>query len=307
MGVEDFNTPPSTPGSEENASRRFATDDEIERSLILNLANPTNQDIEEYGGNYKKYKVYSNESIHEVGKDDRHHARFSTLLFNEAAKRMENQEMKAEALNEEEGGRKEEYLRKVRKDRNMEGEGGAYMHEPDQQFVPGGNPARRKGGSLMGTHHGTLAANGMMGQVLDNRHPQNDKARGGVKSWLVHEVDGKTYKYEVRSEIVDSLKKEGWSDNEIKSFYLDVSAVSQRSGSEEEARQILVENYIRHVEGRLRETYEKAIDNAKKDYLSQKITCSEFKGRMAGIVNTDDGKGKKSGGEDYLDWEARFD
>ena len=195
QGVSGFNTPPGSPNIHENELRREATPEEIGNGIIFNFGQQAG-DVEKYGGDYRNYTLFGGKGgSFDVEKDDRHDVRLSSLLFNQAAAQAPSGTLSAKPLTTKEEADKERYQKRARKELDLEGKGGAIMHEPDQQFLPEGDPARARGGSLMGTHHGTRTANALTGQVLHPLHPQYQKAVAGVGSMLVKEIDGYIYYY----------------------------------------------------------------------------------------------------------------
>jgi hypothetical protein len=307
LGTADLDTPPSSQGEHENESRRLATSQEMQSSLVVNFGKPADSDTATYGGNYSEYMLYSNMTPYEVKKEDRHDARLSALLFNEAAEQTESGILKAEPLTPEEEKAKEGYLKAVRKKMNMEGEGGTFMHEPDQQFVPKKEPVRAMGGSLMGTHHGTKTANALMGQVLHPKHPQHKQARQGVGSMLVKEKDGHIYRYgtndreekDPQSEediqpdepvlmqgggslaITNALQMDGWSQAEIKYYLLDPT--EEEIGSTlADAKETLVHYYIITKVGPTIKDFA-LVKKPRELYLNNAINAREFKEMVADI------------------------
>jgi hypothetical protein len=194
-GVSGFNTPPGSPNIHENELRREATPEEIDNGIIFNFGQQAG-DVAKYGGDYSNYTLFGGKGgSFGVEKDDRHDVRLSSLLFNQAAAQAPSGTLRAKPLTAKEEVDKERYQKRARKELDLEGKGGTIMHEPDQQFLPEEDPARARGGSLMGTHHGTKTANALTGQVLHHLHPQYRKAVGGVGSMLVKEIDGNIYYY----------------------------------------------------------------------------------------------------------------
>ena len=196
-GVRDFDTPPGSPDHGENDSRKLVDQDiDEDEHLVINLAEDRKgKDLKDIGSQYDQYHLYPKNTNHDLNKDDRRHIRGSTYLFNTASDTYAPGLLKATPLSETEETNKDKYLEQIRKHQNNVGKGGAYLHEPDQQFLPKGQPAREKGGSLLGTHFGTKPANSLTGQFLHPDHPQFQKAVSGVKGILVKEKDGKTYRY----------------------------------------------------------------------------------------------------------------
>jgi hypothetical protein len=195
--ISGFETPPGTPSHDESAYRQEIPESDFnpEEYLILNFGEGG---LNQYGSEYKQFNLWTDKKepdVYGLNKSDRRDARGSSAVFNAATSLSDTGELKATPLTEEEKDAKKEYTRKVRSAKKLEGKGGAILHGPDVQFEKKTSDSRKKGGSALGAQHGTINANSLTGQVLHGSHPQNKKARRGVKGMLIRENNGKIYKY----------------------------------------------------------------------------------------------------------------
>lgn len=256
-GSNAFNTPPGSPSNHEHDYREEISDAETLRSsLILNFTPKksrgdftTDKTFSlNYKGGEKKQWMQKNESIDQ---EDRHHARFSTYAFNEAAKLMPGEKLIATGLSKEEKNAKKRFLTQAKKEKETGNE--TTMHEPDQGFLPSGNTARVNGGSFMGIHMGTDGANSIMGQLLHFNNPQNALAKQGTSNILVREQDNKIYRYHNRSLGVEDQQQTGINNAqteekmEVNQHYEEEIQMQEDDGFEEQNNELNMSERMQYV------------------------------------------------------------